>query len=225
MIHLPRFVTFTGADDQTEVAGMLTLASRCPVEFGILFSPKQTGTARYPSLRWVTRLIASSGGQLALSAHICGAYTRELLDTGTVRELAPILATGAFRRLQVNTSDSRAFELLDRLAAFGESFGAEMILQSRDEERFPSQTQVNWLFDASGGAGVVPRRWPVEDSDRLVGFAGGLNPANAVQAARTIGASNTRYWLDLETGARGADGEFSIARCAAFCAAVYSEIA
>ncbi len=79
----PFRITFTGADDQTSIQDMLALVKDYPmVEFGILFSPKRTGTARYPSLEWLEREVFPNAENLALAAHLCGGDSKEVLETG-----------------------------------------------------------------------------------------------------------------------------------------------
>jgi len=222
MTTKPHFITFTGADDRTQVADMLGLANAYPVEFGVLFSPKLTGTPRYPSADWVSSLVATSADRLHLSAHICGDYTRELLDTGTIRDLAPLLAS-VFGRIQINTSDPRALRQLEKISAFGESLNVEVILQSRDPLHFPRYSKVHWLFDASGGRGIQPERWPVDVTGRLVGFAGGLRSSNVLAAVEVIGSETRSFWIDMETGVRSSGDQFNIKECARVCELVYGQ--
>lgn len=217
--HLPQFITFTGADDHTNPADMRRLAEDHPVEFGILFSPKRIGQPRYPSAAWVSRLLEEFPHPL--SAHICGAHSRDLLHTGQVPELMPFLASGRFQRVQINTAEPHLHEHLPALAAWGKSLGVTVILQTRDARTFPAYDQVNWLFDQSGGAGVQPASWPTEPTDRLVGYAGGLNLANVSGAVASIGANASRTWIDLETGARDAEDRFSLPLCRQICEEVY----
>lgn len=223
MTTKPHFITFTGADDRTQVADMLGLANAYPVEFGVLFSPKLTGTPRYPSGDWVSSLVATSADRLHLSAHICGDYSRELLDTGTIRDLGPLLASGAFARIQINTSDPGALRQLEKISAFGESLGVEVILQSRDPLHFPRYSKVQWLFDASGGRGILPERWPVDVTGRMVGFAGGLRSSNVLEAVDAIGTETRSYWIDMETGVRSSGDQFSIHECRQVCELVYGQ--
>lgn len=77
---LPTFITFTGADDETDIAKMLELSELYPIEWGILFSPTRRGSPRYPSIDWVTELRVN--GPARLSAHLCGGYSRDVLDRG-----------------------------------------------------------------------------------------------------------------------------------------------
>ena len=53
----PAFITFTGADELTDVDEMVALARQYPIEWGVLFSPKLTGAdPRYPDGDILSRL-------------------------------------------------------------------------------------------------------------------------------------------------------------------------
>ncbi len=227
---LPEVITFTGADDGTDAKHLLETheenesgapPGRPSIEFGILFSPTLNGQPRYPSAQWVSRMMDIAGGRINLAAHICGGYSRELLETGTIRQLVPLLAEGAFDRVQINTADARVLEKAPAIADWARRLGVKVILQARDPAAFPADLPgINWLYDASGGRGILPARWPQEFEDRFVGYAGGLNSQNISSAVRSISTRARRYWVDLETGARGEDGKFSIPTCREICQVV-----
>lgn len=219
----PKLITFTGADDSTDVEQMMSLSLDYPVEFGILFSPQRTGHGRYPSERWVSKLIEVVGdsGLLTLSAHICGAYSRELLGTSELAALEPILRSGAFNRVQINTADPSAFDKRETLFLWGLRRGLATILQSRDSQRFPPGSTVSWLFDQSGGRGTSPEGWPTAPEESYVGFAGGLKPENVAEAVRHIGTRQKHYWIDMESGVRDERDHFSISKCRQVCEAVF----
>ena len=42
----PAFITFTGIDGSTDLAGMIKLAEQYPIEFGVLFSSAQSKDAK-----------------------------------------------------------------------------------------------------------------------------------------------------------------------------------
>ena len=205
---LPEIITFTGADDRTDAKHLVQMhedtengapPGRPSIEFGILFSPKLTGQRRYPSAQWVSRMMDVAGGRINLAAHICGDYSRELLTTGTIRQLVPLLAEGAFSRVQINSAAPDLLEKATDIADWARRLGVNVILQSRDSAVFPAQPPgISWLYDASGGRGILPKQWPQEHGDRLVGHAGGLNLQNVTSAVRTISTRSSRYWVDLE---------------------------
>jgi hypothetical protein len=221
-VTLPRFITFTGVDDETRVADLHILAARYPVEFGVLFSPKQQGSGgRYPSLATVQHLLQNKG-RLQLAAHICGGHSRDLIDNGRVPpELGKTIRR--FNRVQVNTARPRL--PIKSLQAWGIGNGVEVVLQCR--EQFPAVIpEVSWLFDASGGRGLEPEAWPkpahaAHARNVLKGYAGGLNADNVAAHVRAIGEHDELYWIDMESGVRDAHDRFSVAACRRVCEAVY----
>jgi hypothetical protein len=209
---LPRFITFTGADDQTSIEAMLAISARFPVEWGILFSASQQGNGRYPSMQFIERLCAAHG--IRLAAHLCGRHSRDLLAHG--RTEVDNLLLKHFERVQINTA---AKVDTMTIAAWAKTLDALPIIQCRDE--FPSDPHVLWLYDASGGRGVVPGTWPDPYPGGICGYAGGHRPDNVVQAIQDIGQRASNYWIDMETGVRDSSDRFDVQRCERVCVSVY----
>lgn len=224
-MSLPRFVTFTGADDKTSIAGMHILASQYPIEWGVLFSPKHQGHGgRYPSLEVVQALVRNKG-TLRLSAHLCGAHSRTVIEKRQLEQPVRGLVS-MFDRVQVNTS--MPVLPIRELAAWGGARNQRVILQCRAE--FPSAvTEVDWLFDASGGRGVEPVKWPAPASfwharNVFKGYAGGLNPGNVAKHVAAIWAkADECYWIDMESGVRDENDAFSLDKCRAVCEALWGK--
>lgn len=215
---LPKFITFTGIDGHTPVNGMLDLARRYPIEWGVLFSPKRQGAGRYPPLESLDRILRWDS--LRLSAHVCGGHSRELIEMGGLPALEQLIANH-FGRVQVNTVDPVVDP--DDLWGWAGGLGCRAILQTRDAHMFPANPAVDWLFDASGGRGISPGAWPEPQpfSDALVGYAGGLNPGNVAAAVAVIGELSSHYWIDMESGVRDENDRFDLGKCRAVCEAVY----
>jgi len=212
----PEFITFTGADDQTDVSGMCALAADYPVEWGILFSPKRQGTGRYPL---TVGRFTNMGLQLA--AHLCGGDARDVIENGESQW--DELLENCFARAQINTADPKVQPAL--IKEWADRLALRAILQCRGE--FPDVRAVDVLFDASGGRGIEPTSWPKPAIGRLNGYAGGLNPANVGNAVQKIaarfahGCSGATYWIDMESGVRDEHDRFDLAKCRAVCEAVY----
>ncbi len=201
----PDFITFTGADDGTRTEDLLTFAAQHPkTEFGILLSASRAGTSRYPTLPWIQNVPRS----LRLAAHVCGSWAAALAERGEQAEVEALI--GGFQRVQINVG--RAPQDLDPLVGFAARLGVEVILQSRDRSAFPAERRISWLFDASGGAGIVPAAWPRHHEDRQVGYAGGLGPANVAEVVAGLDASGP-YWIDMETRVRNEDDAFDLGLC------------
>jgi len=204
----PEFITFTGVDNHTPVLGMIALAEKYPIEWGVLLSPSRTGNdPRYPSWDSVFRL---TGGDLRYAAHLCGDHSQFVMDERGVE--LPIGLLCRFSRLQINHKSPRVIPM----ANFAARMGARCIGQTR--ERFPETRRVDWLFDPSGGRGEKPSEWP-EHPGFLVGYAGGINPDNVQDVLAAINA-NGRYWIDMESGVR-TDNIFDLEKCRQVCERVY----
>lgn len=239
-MNLPKFITFTGAGEQTDIAGMRELSAKYPIEWGVLFSPSRQGTGRYPNLD-VVREIREQGKGLRFAAHLCGGHAREVMATG---KLLPDSAEHELRvflrdcvRVQINTAaaDLRLATVIDW--ASGE--GVRAIFQCRDE--FPTRGAfshlVDWLFDASGGRGQEPPAWPKPHSAwhaayALKGYAGGINPSNVAAVVQILGtdkaegfSADENYWIDMESGVRDEHDVFDLKLCEDVCRNVYGESA
>ena len=208
----PDFITFTGADDMTSHAELLSLSHEYPVEFGILFSKKREGQPRYPSRKWINRLKEFN---IFLAAHLCGYWARQVNQTGSSDVDKRM---GMFDRIQVNIAEPLQLDIIERWknnlrAIHGHDF--RIILQTRSE--FPEDVRFEWLFDASGGRGISPVNWPVPpiDSHIRIGYAGGLGPNTVEAAVQNIKAMD--YWIDMETGIRNDRDHFDIHLCRDVC--------
>jgi hypothetical protein len=215
MNNLPKFITFTGADDKTSVYAMAALSDLYPIEWGILLSDTRAGSPRYPSSRLIRPLsiLARYHANLKFSAHLCGKYARQIGEHGGTDAYRYFIDMD-FSRIQVNGQDDAG-----RIADWSQSVGIRAIMQSQGE--FPNSDKVDWLFDASGGKGIYPGAWPAPVSDALVGYAGGLSPLNVAAAVSDIGSKCSNYWIDMETGVRDEGGNFSVDICRKVCEAVY----
>jgi len=222
-------VTVTGADDSIRPEELIPIAKEFPfVEFGILLSKKQTGAKRFPSLKWLQELNSNvwcqyplwlKNRRMNLAGHLCGRWVRDLClgNTDFLRQFG--FNWGMFDRLQFNFHaephevDYEKFALalqrgLRSVLAGRQSFIFQMD-RVNDEmfHRLKNQEDrgvfVSPLFDASGGAGILPRQWPRQISGRYCGYAGGLGPENVQQELERISKVATGLiWIDAETRLR-----------------------
>lgn len=211
-MNLPKFITFTGADEHTNIDRMVKMSAEWPIEWGILFSPERQGSGRYPKFSFINKL-RDRTPWLRLSAHFCGGYTEDLIQFGAL----PIYKVFDFRRfllrcqrIQINTTiaDLR----LETIKGWAHSLGCRAIVQCRST--FPDDDRVDWLYDCSGGRGIAPTEWPIPDSShdalRLKGYAGGLGPDNVATAAKQIGEWDPAFYLDMESGVRDDGDRFDL---------------
>lgn len=214
-----KLITFTGADERTNLQALIDLASNPFVEIGLLYTATPEGRNRYPSMHWLLNAAASiknAGGRVAI--HICGMKAREQLLGG---ELGNLVACA--HRVQVNgvlsAVEARA------AAAVVPTLITQHTKRNADLAHLTLENH-EVLVDDSGGRGVSPLFWdaPSVPKWKKFGFAGGLGPQNLaveipkIQAAAGEQASTS--WLDMEGKLRDADDWFDIERAKA-CAEIF----
>lgn len=233
-------VTITGADDSIKPEHLIQLTRNFPfVEWGILASYNNTivsgGCNRYPSPKWITDLqtIAETTGELPnLAIHFNGKWVRELL-TGDFAFPENLLH--CFGRVQLNFHGEQPqfseYGFVHALRKFGgkqiifqiDGVSGDKYLQAVYADSLDKTPDCVSLFDVSGGAGILPDKWPKpkaidvqsngEESREYwayCGYAGGLGPENLdEQIPRILDASSStmhthegRIWIDMETRVR-----------------------
>lgn len=219
----PFLVTMTGPNDQTDPFTLAAMSAEYPfVEWGILVSASQEGSARFPSLAWIRRLQdVAAHNPMNLCMHVCGRWVRRLL-VGDYE--LPFGNIHGFQRMQLNFHDEHVefdaaalahrLKALDRTTIFqidqtdGNKVMDAVIALGQGVRAVP-------LFDTSGGAGILRDHWPkpstLGESGTLVahGYAGGLGPENLAKELPkiAIAAGNTPYWIDMETRVRSKDDQ------------------
>src|ERR1035437_7431704 len=95
----PKFVTFTGVDDKTDLDKLEDLSAWYPIEWGVLVGGR-LGSNRYP-----TNIERLTNRTIRFSLHMCGEYAQAALfpDTSEKSELMRQLAQDKmFDRIQIN---------------------------------------------------------------------------------------------------------------------------
>jgi phosphoribosylanthranilate isomerase len=222
-------VTLTGADDLVNPIEMGRLSEEFPwIEWGILFSRKRAGTARYPSAEWIARLQHVYG---SFAAHLCGEEAKEALR-GNASWFGQYW-NWRFQRVQINGWEPGKAEFI-ALARVWRGF--QFILQAQTETHLEDAARevqaigrgtylTNVLYDPSGGRGLAPFRWPpiplayTHLDPAVVGYAGGITPENVVETIVTLQTVNVnregKFWIDLESGVRDEKDQFSFERARA----------
>lgn len=218
-------VTITGADDSISPKDLIPLQRSYPfVEWGILVS-YMSPRYRFPTETWIRALRGIT--DLNLSCHVCGRWVRDLCREGVIAtELMEILPM--FKRVQLNfhailhTIDTEKF-----ISALRQMSGKQIIFQldnvNNDILKTAQEADINAvpLFDTSGGAGILPEKWP--DPVSYCGYAGGLSPENVTDQLRRIHevAGNSDVWIDVETKVRSEnDAKFDLHKVRMFLAYV-----
>lgn len=250
-----RGVTFTGADSRTDISALLKISQQHPwVEWGILASHRtwmNDVAPRYPSSEWIeqlTRVASANQNSMHLALHLQGRWVRQLLQ-GNFE--IPAYAMSGFERFQLNFHRDTAAVNTEAFQQALRKFEHCDVIFQLDAVKGNSYMGAAWngnktqprlfgLFDASGGAGVVPDTWPApiyglaepEATRRtpmeMHGYAGGLGPHNILYELGRIStaAAGTPIWIDMETHIRSHDNaEFDLDKVRAVIAAVEPYVA
>lgn len=207
-------VTITGADDGVEPMKMLELSERFPfVEWGILFSPDRFETPRYPSRRWLDGLAdVAKDGALALSAHLCGRFSRNALGANWDWQRAVGDIAWLFGRVQINCGHNPEPSIGPMLREWPTTQRVIIQCSTKNEHWVEGAAEdggrFDVLFDSSGGRGEMPGRWPHAFERVLCGYAGGLGPENVVESLPCFdeAANGRSFWIDMESRVRTHDG-------------------
>lgn len=204
MPNKPKFITFTGIDDRTDLTRAELLSDKYPIEWGVLFSPKNQD-ARYPCEQAVAEITSRLSRK---SAHLCGGYSRDI-QSG-LRIPAPL---AYFDRVQVNGCPVATGNLY-----YLKGFAVDVILQERinfDPDQHP---YFSYLFDRSGGKGELPDEIPPLPG-YIVGYAGGMGPDTVSDYLSRIEGEGP-FWIDMEGQVR-TDGWFDLDKVEKVCQIVY----
>lgn len=217
-------VTITGADDSISAAQLAELSKEFPfVEWGILFSPKQQGNNRFPSLDWLDSLVEvkQANPSMNLSAHLCGRYVRQLL-IGQVEFIHEMWNYWPmFGRVQINThGEPHEWNSVHVANFLNIHHQKEFIFQydnvNTDLLEAIAKAEVkniSALYDLSHGAGVLPESWPKPLDYCDSGYAGGLSPDNWIDQLTKIQSivGDRKTWVDIETHVRSEmDSKFDL---------------
>ena len=207
----PVFVTFTGVDRSELLPGMLELAAKYPIEWGILLDPDQEDKALFPAGNERNKILSSA---LRFSVHVCGEPAQDIAGG---RE--PNIDLKGFSRLQLNHSrEGSDDKVISNAYNYCIRHGLRLALQCQGD--FPRDTRADWLFDVSFGTGTKVTECPVVNHDHpFCGFSGGLSP-ETINASLTMFHAETDYWIDMESGVR-TDGLFDLEKCERVCRLVY----
>jgi hypothetical protein len=233
-LQIPQFITFTGLDNASEstINRLNKLEKDYPsrIEIGILYSNSRAGIEkRYPNIAATYKMveaIRNISSKIGIAAHLCGSFSKQIKAGGSITSFTqPPL--GQFDRIQINTDELTEAEFKN-VQHFCYRENKVCILQSRDTSTFPPPTfvgdnYIKYVYDLSGGKGVLPDTWPERHKDSIwVGYAGGINPDNVTQVLESINSSSSLYWIDMESGVRDEDDKFCLDRVESVLKQVYN---
>lgn len=193
-------ITFSGIDEFSNIDDLKTL----DVEYGVLLSLSPKGRNRYPNLNWIEHCTK----HLNCALHICGSEARSSFLKNDFKHIIKNC-----QRIQVN---GKVDELeLDYIC---KKYYDRIIITQHNEHNIPlldlNITNHAILCDASGGRGIVPNEWPILNTEKKVGYAGGLGKDNIYGQIRKIQEiDETPAWIDMETKLRDEEDKFSFDEC------------
>lgn len=206
-------VTITGADDKTEIDSLVRLSAQYEfVEWGILFSRSKSGSPRYPAGQWTERIM-NRAGDLAISAHLCGAYAKAIMEK---QDFELFERLSAFKRFQINFNFSfSAMHNLEAVIAWAQAHPETSIIFQYNRSNKPalyrlmvqsSPENIHLLYDSSGGRGKaltdIQNPFP-----RYTGYSGGFGPENIISVCKAIedNLGGEDVWIDMESRVRTDD--------------------
>lgn len=219
-LNIP-FITLTGVDEQVTTEQVCDL-SDSGAELGFLYTASREGRNRY--IERSGRLVWGPLGLARRAAlHVCGhqvyvellqpyacpfeglgnpywSWVNELGALGgqpnLLREVQRIQVNGRFNPDQIE----QICELYPRHIIITQHnyLNADLL-----KVRAPNHAL---LIDGSGGAGKSPDEWVAPETDKAVGFAGGLGPDNLARELEKIQKVARRgWWVDMESKLRTDD--------------------
>ncbi len=212
-------VTITGADNNTDIKDLMKLSQEYPfVEWGVLISDSRMGSDRYPQFEWIKKIAYAKQlihHDMQLSLHICGNLCRQILK-GEEPDLLfqfPYLI-GYFNRAQLNFNINN-YELdyskfMKLLFMIRNNSETNIIFQYNQSNKDFVESLIefgddnwNFLYDASGGRGVLRSDWS-KPLKKYTGYAGGLDPDNLEEEIQAIlkVTKDVPVWIDVESGVR-----------------------
>lgn len=210
-----KYLTITGADENSDISKMLDLSIRFPfVEWGILMSESKQGTDRYPLMygKWIVEFRKYVLQKyLNASFHLCGKICRDFVnnkfDIYNFLPMDPDMSRCQLNFNSVNSEfDEKVFiKAIDRFPLT--NFIIPYNYSNRDLWKILLKTKkLNYqvLFDSSGGRGKEVIDFPEPLTGLFCGWAGGLGPENIEKTLNKFYERINRgvYWLDMESNVR-----------------------
>lgn len=182
------------------------------IRSGLLYTEMPEGRNRYPRWEWI---LETSLELCRASLHVCGRGARAKLMEGK-------LLVSGFQRIQVNggilaLEVEHLCEMYPRHTIITQhhTYNAHLLAVRSLNHAI--------LIDASGGRGISPDGWGQPETDKAVGFAGGLGPDNLAGELQTISRiARPGWWVDME-GKLRVDDWFSL-ELAGQCCAQFSSV-
>lgn len=215
-------VTITGVDNTVEMSFIDEMTSSySSVEWGVLLTNgTRKGGPRYPDDAWLAELTTTFKGKYDqnFAAHFCGDLCDELIGESGESYKSGVLVEHSepyfFSRVQLNSFPDGKWMPWHVNSLAASLAKVEIIVPLTSDHalflaRHPFHESVTFLYDDSRGRGIRPDEWPpiTHVNDRVIGFAGGINPNNIREVLDEFSTQDVDgwFWLDMETGVRTDD--------------------
>lgn len=205
-------ITLSGIDEKTHLQRIIDGIPKSylhNVEFAILLSENPENRHRYPSLPWIEDIL-NLHEDINFAIHLCGKLARKNALEGKYYHI--LWTDENVKRIQVNGKVS-----VDELEQFTELFYQQIITQHATYNNLNILTDKigngnhALLIDASGGKGISPSEWLAPETNKFVGFAGGLGSHNLDEELLKIKkVSKPGAWVDMESSLRDENDWFDI---------------
>lgn len=201
-------ITLTGVDPLTPQRRLQALMQNPRVEVAFLYAPQRIAEDhRYNEREWVESVVKKLKGRMAL--HICGERARWEFLTGSIDGLV-----NDVQRVQINGTIYQAQPVQQLLDKWGNK---TIITQHTHKNGFLAEALKGdnhaLLVDESGGKSVTPDEWRAPQTQKMLGFAGGLEAETLEEQMRKIAkVAKPGSWIDLESSLRGGAGLFGVDR-------------
>lgn len=238
-------VTCSGANEHTDIEGLVSLLEETFFELGIQVSGEK---ASHDSDRywWIKELYYRLKDEDILSRFALH-LNRDWVERFCFGELAPELKEFLamrdcygfpfFGRVQLNFKIGRDKipgddVLLNNLTRMINLFPEHTFILSYNDANAEFIRQLYWtgirfdcLYDNSFGEGILPSSRPAPVFGNVFqGYAGGLTPENVEQELDKISRSvhsGLFFFIDAEGGLKGNDGHLSLEKCRTFLKNAY----
>jgi len=203
-------VTFTGADNNTNIDNINNIKNTNPlVEFAVLHNITSQGSSKFPDFWWMTQFVNIN---INRAIHLCGKTCYEFINGNLPKNYFIAYCNRSnFSRIQLNFNN-KFIDFSHRQKIYTLSQQYHLVLQYNKGNKFLCDSlidmgaEVDFLFDSSGGRGILNKQWPEPIKGHYCGYAGGLNPDNVLEEVKKISEiCPYDYWIDMESGVRTND--------------------
>lgn len=226
-----KFITFTGADDNTPIQDLVNFTQTNPrVEWGLLLSLVKGGSPRYPSADWWDKFYLDDSHIFQqCSGHVCGkaavqiSYgSWDMLDS-KYASLFPVYQINLFGFKEPVSGGDFVRGLSNTLAdaIVIQADGVHDYMADFDIYKASVDTRV--LYDKSGGNGIVGD-YSTPHPTHFSGYAGGFTPDNIIEELKKLEqvVGDREIWIDMESGVR-TNNFFDLNKCKRVYDLVYSK--